>query len=252
MKNKRQEFIWIDLGACIYPTKSIQFYLLDSPHQNSYSNFYCKSEGDHSSHSTFRGPTHSYARPSHNSGQCHIRPTPQRKLIICWQNDQCQCGRQFLQELFISLKETLNPGIWCKISNLFTYTVIITSKPKIVSAQYAEFTELMLWHLRLAHTKYHTIEKMSHFKRTSGLLTKIHINDTVICINCPYEKQACAPFKEREQFPLEIGNIIVSDLCGPFETSTGGYRYFITWIDLKTHYASLTFILGTLQLSMIV
>ena len=23
MKNKRQEFIWIDLGACIYPTQAV-------------------------------------------------------------------------------------------------------------------------------------------------------------------------------------------------------------------------------------
>ena len=48
-----------------------------------------------------------------------------------------------------------------KISNLFIYTAIITPKLKIVSAQYAEFMESTLWHHRLAHTNYHTIEKMS-------------------------------------------------------------------------------------------
>ena len=115
-----------------------------------------------------------------------------------------------------------------KISNLFTYTAIITPKPKIISAQYAEFTESTLGHHRLVHTNYHTIEKMSCFKLASGLLTKIYINDAPMCINCPYGKQACAPFKENERFPLEIGDIIVSDLCGPFKTSIGGYKYFIT------------------------
>ena len=41
---------------------------------------------------------------------------------------------------------------------------------------------------------------------------------------------------------LNNNNIIISDLCGPFETSTGGYKYFITWIDLKTCYASIKFL----------
>ena len=85
-----------------------------------------------------------------------------------------------------------------KTSNLFTYTAIITPKPKIISAQYAEFTELTLWHHRLVHTNYHMIKKMSCLKLASGLPMKIHINDAPMCINCPYGKQACRPFKESE------------------------------------------------------
>ena len=57
-----------------------------------------------------------------------------------------------------------------------------------------------------------------------------------------FGKQTCAPFKGTECFPLEFGNIIVLDLCGPFETSIRSYRYFVTWKDLKTHYASIKFI----------
>ena len=44
-----------------------------------------------------------------------------------------------------------------------------------------------------------------------------------------------------KSFPSLI-NIIASDLCGPFNTSIGGYRYFLTWIDLKTRYVSIEFI----------
>ena len=45
-----------------------------------------------------------------------------------------------------------------------------------------------------------------------------------------------------KHFPLEISNIIISELCGLFETSIGGYKYFITWIDLKTCSGSIKFI----------
>jgi hypothetical protein len=48
-----------------------------------------------------------------------------------------------------------------KISNLFVYTAIITPKPRAITVQYVELTESTLWHHRLAHLNYNTIEKMS-------------------------------------------------------------------------------------------
>jgi hypothetical protein len=56
------------------------------------------------------------------------------------------------------------------------------------------------------------------------------------CANCPFGKQTRLPFKKIEPLPERIGDTISSDLCGPFETSIGGYKYFITWIDHKTRY----------------
>ena len=121
-----------------------------------------------------------------------------------------------------------------KISNLFIYTAIITPKPRIISVQYAELTESTLWHYRLAHANYNAIEKMSRLKLVSGLPAKIQVTNVLQCKNCPYSKQTRAPFKGTENFPQEIGDVIVSNVCGPFDASIGGYRYFITWIDLKT------------------
>ena len=40
----------------------------------------------------------------------------------------------------------------------------------------------------------------------------------------------------------EIGDTITSDFCGPFESSIGGYKYFVTWIDIKSRYASIDFL----------
>ena len=40
----------------------------------------------------------------------------------------------------------------------------------------------------------------------------------------------------------EIGNMIASDLCSPFKSSIGGYKYFVTWINIKSRYASVNFL----------
>ena len=64
----------------------------------------------------------------------------------------------------------------------------------------------------------------------------------MLTVHTESKQQARTPFKGSERFPLDIGNIIVSDLCSPFETLIGGYTYFIAWIDMKSHYASIEFI----------
>jgi Integrase core domain len=50
------------------------------------------------------------------------------------------------------------------------------------------------------------------------------------------------PFKKIEPLPERIGDVISSDLCGPLETSIGGYKYFITWINHKSRYSSIEFL----------
>ena len=162
----------------------------------------------------FQSPTYSNAQPSYNAGWCHICSTSQCKPII-WN-----------YSYILRRDKILACGT--KISNLFIYTAIIPPKLKIVSAQYVEFMESSLWHHRLIHTNYHTIAKMSWLKLVSGLPMKIQINDAPMCVNCPYGKQACAPFKGTKCFPLKLSDIIVSDLCNPFETSIGDYKYFVT------------------------
>ena len=60
--------------------------------------------------------------------------------------------------------------------------------------------------------------------------------------DCPYGKQTHTPFKKVEAQPLEIGDTINSDLCGPFEASMNGYKYFVSWINLKTRYTNVDFL----------
>ena len=51
-----------------------------------------------------------------------------------------------------------------------------------------------------------------------------------------------SPVLQTENLPDNIGDIIVSDVCGPFELSSARFRYFITWIDLKTRFTSIEFL----------
>ena len=131
-----------------------------------------------------------------------------------------------------------------KISNFFTYTTICTSKENN-SALYATGpSESLLWNHRLAHMNYHTIEQMAKEDIMIGFLPIIKIEGAAYtqCPYCPYGKQTHTPFKKVEAQPLEIGDTVVSDLYGPFEASMNGYKYFVSWIDLKIRYANVNFL----------
>ena len=45
-----------------------------------------------------------------------------------------------------------------------------------------------------------------------------------------------------EDLPSNVGDIIVSDLYGPFDVSMGGYKYFVTWTDLNTRFINIDFL----------
>jgi hypothetical protein len=79
-------------------------------------------------------------------------------------------------------------------------------------------------------------------KPSDPALREPGLNTLPQCVNCPYGKQTRAPFQKVEKLPSEIGDVVASDLCCPFEPSIGNYRYFVTWIELKTCLASIDFL----------
>ena len=130
-----------------------------------------------------------------------------------------------------------------KTNNLFTYMSLPPLPNQSELAEYtAEPAEIVLWHHRLAHTGYSTLENMKRMKTVIGFHPNLYHGSIPQCANCPFGKQTRAPFRNIEDLPTETGDTIVSDLCGPFDLSVAGYRYLITWIDLKTRYASIDFL----------
>ena len=145
-----------------------------------------------------------------------------------------------------SLSLTLNGMILVhgpKTNNLFTYVAFSIPKNGPEIARYtAEPSEITIWHYRLAHRSYLTLENMKKLKTVQGFELNIHYRPIPQCHKFPYRKQTCAPFKQMEDLPLNVGNIIILDICSPSKESMGRYKYSITWTDLKTRFVSIDFL----------
>ena len=129
-----------------------------------------------------------------------------------------------------------------KIHNIFTFNAISAPKKSYLATNAPSTIGANLWHQRMCHTNYNTLETMSRQRIAEGLDDTINYKDAPICSHCPFGKHARLSFKYTEPLSLNIGDLIVSDVCGPFDTSMGGYRYFITWIDARTRYTSIDFL----------
>ena len=117
-----------------------------------------------------------------------------------------------------------------KISNLFTYNAFLTTKTTETINYMASIPDITLWHHRLAHTNYSMLENMVHSNMVIGFNTHMKFKPTLQCQHCPFGKQSHVPFKGTEHGAKYIGDIIVSNICGPFKHSVGGYKYLMTWI----------------------
>ena len=177
--------------------------------------------------------------PNHTNRH-YLRTQIEGEPTVGRTNDQlqCQCG---IQKALTLNDVTLAHGP--KIDNLFMYTALPTSPDSTVMAKYsAEPSEITLWHHRLAHTSYSTLESMKRLQTTEGFNPSIQHGHITQCTSCPHGKQTRAPFRKTENLPDNIGDIVVSDICGPFEPSLTGFRYFITWMDLKTRFTNIEFL----------
>ena len=68
-----------------------------------------------------------------------------------------------------------------KISNLFTYNAFPTTKTAETINYMANVPDITLWHHRLAHTNYSTIENMVHSNTAIGFDTHIKFEPTFQC-----------------------------------------------------------------------
>ena len=83
---------------------------------------------------------------------------------------------------------------------------------------------------------------MKRLYMADGFTLSVHHGPIMQCSNCPYGKQTHAPFPKTEPLPPNIGDIIITNLCGPFKLSVSSYKYFITWINLSTCMSSIKFL----------
>ena len=130
-----------------------------------------------------------------------------------------------------------------RADNLYTFSAYAATREPTETGYYSNKpNDITLWHHRLAHAGFSTLEAMRRLNTADGYNPKINQGPTSPCFDCLYGKQTRAPFQKIEKTPDNIGDIIVSDICGPFELSMGGYKYFITWLELATRLGTVDFL----------
>ncbi len=91
------------------------------------------------------------------------------------------------------------------------------------------------WHKKLAHRDINDIKRMK---------LKIKACEcTDICEDCVKGKMSTKPFHTSTSNISEIFDLVVSDVCGPFQVeSVGRSKYFVTFIDVFSRYSKVFFL----------
>jgi transposase InsO family protein len=94
-------------------------------------------------------------------------------------------------------------------------------------------TNSALWHSRLGHLSWDSIEEMERKQLVRGLPAGLHRDKDKDCYTCREMKSTKLPFRARKvQRTEEILGTVHSDICGPISPiSVGGHRYFATFTD---------------------
>lgn len=88
-----------------------------------------------------------------------------------------------------------------------------------------------LWHSRLGHVSYTKLDLMMSKQLVAGL-PKLSAVKNVVCSGCQFGKAHQQPYHQSNYKSVQPMDLIHSDVFGPVkQTSIGGMRYMITFID---------------------
>ena len=104
-------------------------------------------------------------------------------------------------------------------------------------------SDLFLWHCRLGHLGMDNVIKLANGNMVKGI-GHVSSDSKPFCEGCVMGKQHRCPYPKgisyRAKEPFEL---IHSDVCGPMsESSIGGSRYYVTFIDDFTRYTCVYFL----------
>lgn len=96
-------------------------------------------------------------------------------------------------------------------------------------------------------------QNVTHVKKFLQSRNIEFINEDFTCEACVYGKHHRGSFKSREEKSKTCGEIIHTDVCGPFsETSIGGSRYFLLLKDDFSHFRFVYFMKQTSEVASII
>lgn len=119
------------------------------------------------------------------------------------------------------------------------FKVIVNEKPNEI---HATVTSLHEWHKRLGHVSKQTLQKTIDSQAVTGVNPAD--KNTFFCETCQFGKAHRLKFnKTHTDQNWKPGEYIHSDVCGPFsETSIGGSRYYVSFINDASNYRTIYFI----------
>lgn len=118
------------------------------------------------------------------------------------------------------------------------YKMLIRAAQTQSNANVAMKEGIRLWHERLAH------QNVAHVKRFLAHNEIKYVDEANFqCEACIYGKQHRLPFRHRTERSSVCGDVIHTDVCGPFQTrSLGGSRYYLLLKDDFSHYRFVYFL----------
>ena len=103
---------------------------------------------------------------------------------------------------------------------------ILTKRQMEINLAISDDSLLQLYHERWGHQDKRHVKKM--LERVAGI--KMKLNDQ-LCESCVYGKAHRLPFGSRPKTSIP-GELVSTDVCGPFELSFRKLRYFVLFKEL--------------------
>lgn len=111
-------------------------------------------------------------------------------------------------------------------------------KPKVEINQLSVTNQLQLYHERLGHQNKRHVKRV--MQREFAMQFKSE-NNKEVCEGCVYGKTHRRTFGTRER-TTRLGELIHTDVCGPFVYSISKYRYFVLFKDNFTRFRYVYFL----------
>eukprot|EP00731_Ephydatia_muelleri_P016374 Em0009g798a len=100
-----------------------------------------------------------------------------------------------------------------------------------------------IWHKRFGHLGVSSLQRLSHDRLVDGFDYDVS-QQLTFCETCPQGKQHRTKFPSSDWRAGELLGLVHSDVCGKMnEKSLGGAEYFLSFIDDKTRYVWVYFLL---------
>eukprot|EP00882_Tetradesmus_deserticola_P015113 GHRQ01016090.1.p1 GENE.GHRQ01016090.1~~GHRQ01016090.1.p1 ORF type:complete len:398 (+),score=167.13 GHRQ01016090.1:114-1196(+) len=141
-----------------------------------------------------------------------------------------------------------------RTGNVYTVTSSSMAAPAAFVAKTPETPEL--WHQRLGHLGHDNLERLVHENLVKGINLKhgaFKAEKYDVCGPCALGKQQRLPFpSEGGGKTTRILDLVHTDICGPIETTKGGNRYFVSFVDDYSGYTEIHLIENRFNLSSVV